>query len=299
MEKLNTSVFLKTVETGSFNKTADILGYTQAGVSYIISSMEEEFGIQLFIREYGGVRLTSEGQQLLPLIKQISDGEHFLREAVNDIRDLRTGTVRVSAFYSVSIFWLPGIIRKFHDKYPGVEVETVICDVDKDNERLIYEREVDCGFLSDDPVLNIEAFDLMEESFMVALPTDHPYADKKKFPISEVRNYPYIKMSYDRPDSDIFETLFSGGAKPRTAFTADNDFAAMAMVSQGLGICIFPQLLVKEPLFPIRSLPFDPPFNRTIRLGTRAVNDCTFAAREFIKCAREWISENDFALPTS
>ena len=61
MEKLNTTVFLKVVEIGSFKRTADILGYTQAGVSYIINAMEKEFGLTLFHREYGGVRLTSEG----------------------------------------------------------------------------------------------------------------------------------------------------------------------------------------------------------------------------------------------
>ena len=42
MEKLNTTVFLKVVETGSFKRTADILGYTQAGISYIIGAMEQE-----------------------------------------------------------------------------------------------------------------------------------------------------------------------------------------------------------------------------------------------------------------
>ena len=295
MEKLNTAVFLKTVETGSFKRTADALGYTQAGVSYIIAAMEDDFGIKLFMREYGGVKLTPEGQQLLPLIKQIHDGEHFLREAVNDIKDLKSGTVRVSTFYSVSIFWLPGIIRKFKDTYPNINVEIINCDVDRDNERLIYEREVDCGFMSDDPVLSIESFDLMEESFMIALPPGHPFAKKKKIPISEVRNLPYIAMSYDRPDSDISETIFSDGAKPHKTFTADNDFAAMSMVNQGLGVCIFPQLLTKDPMFPVKFLPLDPPFKRTIRLGTRAVNDCTFAAKEFIRCTREWVRENGYS----
>ena len=296
MEKLNAPVFLKTVETGSFKKTADILGYTQAGISYIINAMEEEFGLRLFHREYGGVRLTSEGRELLPLIKQIADREHYLQEAINDLRDLNSGTVRVSTFYSVSIFWLPGIIRKFRDMYPGVKVEIINCDVDRDNERLIYDQEVDCGFMSDDPVLDIESFDLMEESFMIAVATDHPMAKKKKFPISQIGNYPYINMSYDRPGSDIFDKLFRNDPVPKPVFTVDDDFAAMAMVSQGLGTCIFPQLLLKDVPFPIKCLEFDKPFRRTIRLGTRSLDDCTLAARRFIQCARDWIRENDFSV---
>ena len=58
MDKLNATVFLKVVETGSFKRTADILGYTQAGISYIIVAMEQEFGLTLFHREYGGVSCT-------------------------------------------------------------------------------------------------------------------------------------------------------------------------------------------------------------------------------------------------
>ena len=42
MDKLNCNVFLTVVETGSFKRTADILGYTQAGISYIINSLEDE-----------------------------------------------------------------------------------------------------------------------------------------------------------------------------------------------------------------------------------------------------------------
>ena len=77
MDKINTAVFLKTAETLNFRKTADELGYTQAGVSYIISAMEEELGLPLFIREYGGVKLTSEGRALLPQFRELAAAERL------------------------------------------------------------------------------------------------------------------------------------------------------------------------------------------------------------------------------
>lgn len=58
--------FLHIAETGSFKQAAHDLGYTQAGISYLISSMERELGIPLFVRDYGGAHLTSEGAELLP-----------------------------------------------------------------------------------------------------------------------------------------------------------------------------------------------------------------------------------------
>ena len=288
MDKLNTTVFLKVVETGSFKRTADILGYTQAGISYIIGAMEQEFGLTLFHREYGGVRLTSEGRRLVHLIRQIADREHYLKEAIDDIRDLRSGSVRVCTFNSVYIHWLPGIIRKFRDEYPNIDIEIVSCEEDREIEKMILYRDVDCGFMPDIPRMDIDYYPLMEESLMVAVPEDHPMADKKIFPRSELGNYPYIMFTFDKPDFN--DLVFRGSITPKTAFTVDNDYAAMAMVSQGLGIAIFPQLLLNDSPFPIRALELDPPLRRNVNIATHSTDTCTRATKEFIRCSREWIA---------
>ncbi len=294
MEKLNSDVFLKVVETGSFKRAADALGYTQAGISYIINAMEEEFGLKLFHREYGGVRLTPDGEYLHPLIQRIHDDEHYLQEAINEVRNLQTGTVRVLTFNSVYINWLPGIIRKFKERYPNIEFEISSCEEDSKAEEMIRNGDVDCGFLSNPPTLGIDYFPLMEDSFLATLPLDHPMADKKKFPLSEIGNYPYIMFSFDKRDFNPL--VFRDDITPQTVLTVDNDFAAMAMVSQGLGMAIFPQILLNDAPFPLRCLEFDPPVERTIVVATRSMDTCTRAAREFIRCVREWIEEQDFSL---
>lgn len=295
MEKLNAAVFLKVTETGSFKRAADMLGYTQAGISYIIGAMEEELGIRLFHREYGGVRLTSEGEQLLPLIRQIADSERHLQQAVNDIKDLHSGTIRVSTFNSVYVHWLPRIIRKFRNLYPDIEIEIVSCEEDRENEKLIADREVDCGFFAHDlssQITGVESFDLMVESLQVAVPPDHPMAGKKRFPRAELGNYPYIMFSFDKPNFN--DMVFGGEITPQTTLTVDNDYAAMSMVSQGLGICLFPQLLLNDQPYRIRCLELDPPLHRVICIGTRSMDSCSNAAKEFIRCARRWAEEQHF-----
>ena len=189
---------------------------------------------------------------------------------------------------------LPGIIRKFRDLHPGIDIEIVSCDADRDIEKMIASREVDCGFMPSIPYAGIEYFPLMEESLMVAVPPDHPMADKKKFPLSEMGNYPYIMFSFDKPDFN--DLIVRNGIKPRTAFTVDNDYAAMAMVSQGLGMCIFPQILLNDIPFPIRCLELDPPLRRSISIATRSMDTCTRSTREFIRCTREWVEEMNFSL---
>ena len=60
--------FLKVVETGSYTKAAEILGYTQPALSQMITSLEKETGITLLYRSRYGIRLTPEGERLFPTI---------------------------------------------------------------------------------------------------------------------------------------------------------------------------------------------------------------------------------------
>ena len=62
--------FLKVVEVGSYTRAAEILGYTQPALSQMISSLEKEIGITLLHRSRYGVRLTPEGERLLPTIQK-------------------------------------------------------------------------------------------------------------------------------------------------------------------------------------------------------------------------------------
>ena len=163
MDKINTAVFLKTAETLNFRKTADELGYTQAGVSYIISAMEEELGLPLFIREYGGVKLTSEGRALLPQFRELAAAERLLRDRVDDLKNLDAGEIRVLVFYSISLHWIPEILERFHRDYPNIRVRLISCDETIPAQEMARRREVDCGFfvlpVSDD----LEVIPVMDE----------------------------------------------------------------------------------------------------------------------------------------
>ena len=63
--------FIKTVELGSLTKAAETLGYTQSGVSHMIQSLEDEVGTKLMHRDRSGIRMTSDGEQLLPYFTDI------------------------------------------------------------------------------------------------------------------------------------------------------------------------------------------------------------------------------------
>lgn len=63
--------FIKTVEYGSFTKAAEILNYSQSGISRMIHDLEKEWNVSLLERGRAGVRLTSDGMKLLPYAQNI------------------------------------------------------------------------------------------------------------------------------------------------------------------------------------------------------------------------------------
>ena len=69
MEAVKCEAFLAAAELGSLTATAELLGYTQSGVTRMIGTLEEELGFPLFLRSKKGVQLTENGTLMLPLLR--------------------------------------------------------------------------------------------------------------------------------------------------------------------------------------------------------------------------------------
>ena len=71
MEAVKCEAFLAAAELGSLTATAELLGYTQSGVTRMIGTLEEELGFPLFLRSKKGVQLTENGKLMLPLLREV------------------------------------------------------------------------------------------------------------------------------------------------------------------------------------------------------------------------------------
>ncbi len=290
MDKINAEVFLSVAETGNFRKTADLLGYTQAGISYIIGSMEKETGLTLFIREHNGVRLTREGEALIPYMKQLEVWDRQFDQTVGELNGLEKGNLRVQIFDSISVHWIPGIIQRFNHDYPGINIELITEEDSARAEEMVLSGEVDCGFFLTNVSADIDYYPLMEENLLAGVAPDHPLAKLEKFPIKELGKHPYIAMKYDA-HTGIGRIFSKRGIVPQIAYSLDNDYAAMAMVNKGLGYTIFPQLLLTYKPCELRCMEFDEPVKRTISVGTASMSTCSKACAKFIEYTREWVEE--------
>ena len=116
-------VFYEAVKQKSFINAAAALNITPSAVSHSIAALESNWGFSLFIRSKTGIKLTSEGENILGYVKAVLEKEDILQSEIAKINGVERGTVTIGAFSSVCLKWIPGIVRLFNITiYPTVVV---------------------------------------------------------------------------------------------------------------------------------------------------------------------------------
>ncbi|MDY3079787.1 MAG: LysR family transcriptional regulator [Oscillospiraceae bacterium] len=280
----------KVVELGSLTKAAEALGCTQSAVSHAISNLESEFGFAILKRSRAGVRLTSEGERIMPPVRGMLNYEEQLKQTVSAIRGLDFGTVRIGAFTSVAVHWLPSVIKEFQSDYPNVDIKLLNGDY-HDVEQWIIEGSVDLGFVNVPADLGCECVPLMEDRLLAILPRDHKFASYPKFPLVECETEAFITL-LETSNHDANKALSAAGIKPNIRFSTKDDYAIIAMVEQGLGISIMPELLLKGRHDDVVIRELVPPSKRTIGLAIPETSKASPATRRFADYIVKWVTEH-------
>ncbi len=281
MNILKYMAFIRTVEYGSFTKAAEMLNYSQSGVSRMIHDLEQEWKVVLLERSRAGVRLTSDGMKLLPRAKSLCDEYQKLQMEVDEINGLQSGLIRIGTFSSVATHWLPNIIREFQKDYPNIDYELLLGDY-TEIEEWISDGRVDCGFLRLPTHPGFETIFLEQDKLMVILPEDHPLAECERFPVAALCDDPFMLLEKGAKAevSEIFERC---NLTPKIHFTTWDDYAIMSMVESGLGISILPQLILKRIPYHIVAKELDVPAYRNIGLALRDKGTASLAMKRFLE----------------
>jgi len=273
--------FVKTVEYGSFTKAAEILNYTQSGVSRMVADLESEWGITLLERNKSGIKPTSDGVKLLPYAQHLCSDYEKLKMQIDDLNGLQSGLIRIGTFSSVATHWLPNIIKAFQKDYPNIDYELLLGDY-TEIEEWIHTGRVDCGFLRLPTRPSFESIYLEEDRLMAILPENHPLKDCEKFPVKALCEEPFMLLEKGAK-AEISEIFERHHLTPNVKFTTWDDYAVMSMVESGLGIAILPELILKRVPYRIIAKELDVPAYRKIGLALRNQKTASLAVKRFIE----------------
>lgn len=281
--------FLKAVELGNLTRAAEELGYTQSAVSRIVADLEREWGMTLLTRNKGGVALTPAGEALLPHLRAVCHADQRLTQTVAGLHGMTTGTIRVGTFNSFSVHRLPRIMKAFLGLYPGIQFEILTHIEYRKIEDWVASGHVDCGFVALPVTQPLETIFLLRDGQMAVLPTDHPLAGEKSYPIARFAQDPFIQLEDDR-DREITRIFEAYHIHPNTRYAVNDDYAVMSMVENGLGVSVLTELVVQRTPYRVVTLPLDVPQFRDVGVAFRAHETLTPAAARFLAFVREWMA---------
>lgn len=283
MDSTKCEAFLAAAEHGSLTIAAEIMGYTQPGITRIIHSLENECGFPLLARTPKGVQLTENGKSLLPYFREIVRAQKSMEELCGDISGMRKGTLTIGSYFSISSMMLPSIFKLFRQSYPHIYLK-LREGTSADLSRWLSEKTIDC-LLGQKPGEDF-AFDwipVFEDEMVVWLPENHPRAHDRSFPIEELNREPFI-ISHPDNDTDVDRLLARNHIHPHISLSTIDTYTSWKMVEAGLGISLDQSLLSRGWKGKVVTLPFDPPQKITLGIAVPSLKEISPSTRKFIDC---------------
>ncbi|MDF3942482.1 CysB family HTH-type transcriptional regulator [Achromobacter denitrificans] len=226
-----------------FNLTdvSESLHTSQPGVSRQIRELEEEVGVDIFVRS--GKRLiglTPPGELILPLVEQILQCADNIRHAGAEYADSRTGVLSIAATHSQARYALPPVVKEFRQRYPDVVLH-LHQGSPKQVSEMLLEGEADIGVateaVADYPgLVNLPCY---RWSHSIIVPQGHPLERQDAVTLSQLSRHPII--TYGRGytgRAHIDEAFARAGITPDIVMTAMDADVIKTYVELELGVGI-------------------------------------------------------------
>ena len=290
MESKKVKALLTAAEAGSLTAAAAALGYTQAGLTQMMNSLENELGAYLLVRGKSCVRLSAAGQALLEPMRAFVAAADALEAGVGRLRADRGETVRIGAYASITRLWLPAILSDFMREYPQIDTRLSVGSIEQMYES-VKNEELDCAFVSRQPSLlkGVVWYPLHVDELLAVLPADDPF-EGAAFPVESFSGRDFLMPSLGF-DLDI-EPLFAAPAErvsPRIRYTNMDDAALISMVEHSLGLTILSRMILQGVSASVKALPLEPRGFRSLGLIVSERRQGEHVLRSFVRSTRATI----------
>lgn len=249
--------FVVVAECGSIAEAARRLDLTSAAIAARIHALEADLGVTLVTRSGRAVRLTEASLKILDLARSVLRDVRDLRTVANDGRHL--GELRVGVFFSAITGVLPPILHRLYAAHPALKVH-VTYGSSVDMCRRVAAGELDAAIVVEPPFAVAKACEwqpLGKQPLVVLAPAALAGRD----PHELLRTEPFIR--YDRSTNAgqmVDRYLRDHGIRPQERLEVDGIQAVAAIVAQGLGVSLLPDLSAQWNRDPsLVHIPLPPP----------------------------------------
>ena len=283
-------ILMTAADLGSFTKASEVVGYTQSGLTHMMDALEREIGFPLLQRSHNGIQLTEQGAQLMPAIREFLQANANLENQIRAIAEKKTEVIRVAAYSSIAMHWMPEILYRFRRRCPEINVDLRMVDHALEPFELLEKGQTDVIFASRQNYSFCDWIPLYQEQMYAILPKDYPL-NGPVFPLKEFAGLEFL-MPYGRFDIDIKAALAPVGVKLNAKLSRVDDETVIRMVGRGLGVSMMTELMIRGRTDDVLCVPVDPPAIRELGMGTHIKKKETENIKKLKECVLEFIREH-------
>lgn len=223
----------------SIRKAAQVLNVSSTSVNRNILSTEKRLGVALFDRTPEGVEVTAVGAILLEHCRRVLHDWDRVRVLIDDMRDLRSGHLRVHTVDSITVGILPAAIREFAQVFPDISISVTTAQPE-DVVQAIAAGDADIGIafaLTSHPDVRM----LSEKSapFGVIVRPEHPLAGRSSVTIEDIAPFRLVRTIDARGGNSIIDQAISSLVTPLSTHIFTNTLLLakdMILANQGIGL---------------------------------------------------------------
>lgn len=234
-------------EQGGLARAAGVLNITQSALSHQIKALEEQAGVELFVRRAKPMRLSAAGMRLLRVAEQVLPLIAAAEAEFKGVEMGRVGRLHIAMECHACFDWLLPVLDQFRRSWPDVDVDI--------RQRLAFtalpalsREEVDLVISSDPENMPDITFEpLFDYSPTLVVPADHRlvakgYADPEDFATETLITYPM-----DRGRLDVFsQFLTPAGIEPAGQRTVELTAVSLMLVASGRGVAVMPDWVLRR-----------------------------------------------------
>ncbi|RUL76058.1 LysR family transcriptional regulator [Dyella choica] len=240
--------FVATVKLGTLSRAAEALYLSQPSVSLQLQALERELGVELLHRSRRRINLTDAGEALYELARPLVEGwENLDRQFQAKVKGMHSGKLTVAAGSSTIQYLLPGLVRLYRERYPGVQLQLANV-TGKDGLALLRADEADfaVGSLLDVPN-DLAWAPVYHYDPLLITPLDHPLARQQNVQLEDLSPYGLILPPQRLSTYRMVDLVFQQRQVPyHVAIEVGGWEVIKEYVAMGMGISIVTSICITD-----------------------------------------------------
>jgi LysR family transcriptional regulator for metE and metH len=234
-------------QAGGLARAAELMNMTQSALSHQVKGLEEQTGVELFVRRTKPLKLSAAGQRLLRLADKVLPEIEKAQEEFRGLRSGKSGRMHIAIECHACFEWLFPVLESFRHNWPDVDVD-IKAGLAFDALPALQKEEVDLVISSDpEDILGVTFVPLFNYSPVFVASAKHPLAAKPFVEPEDFRGETLITYPVDRTKLDIFsQLLMPAKVEPAAIRPVELTDVILMLVASNRGVSVLPDWVVRE-----------------------------------------------------